>query len=356
MEKLTKLTNLLDEKNIDCLLIESKVTKNYLNTLEGSGCKVFVTKKESFLILDGRYLEQANEHEKELTIILWNPQDEGTTYLTWIEKYMNQNGLKSIGVEATISIKEYQRVTQFSKPYLLGEELNRVRMIKTIEEINKLSKAIQIADEIYLKVLNQLAIGMTDYEIAGLLSYYCMKAGASGMAFDTIIGLGETSAYPHVRPSGKTIQKGEIIMIDFGLTLDGFQSDMTRMSCFGKPSQLIRDIHRVVLRANEAGISQIKQGVKARDVDRAARDVIEEAGYGKYFNHGLGHGIGRDNSTELPKLNAQSDMTLENNMVMSCEPGIYIPKVGGVRIEDDIWIHEGKGIALNKIDKRIQEL
>ncbi len=356
MNKVTRLISLLDEKNLDCLLIESKVTKNYLNTLEGSGCKIFITKKETFLILDGRYLEQAKMKEKEFTIILWNPQDEGDSYLAWIKKYMIQNKLSRIGVESTTSIKDYLQLSDFSKPFLLSNELHQIRMIKTRKEIEKLSKAIELADQAYLKVLNQLSIGMTDYEIAGLINYHCMKLGASGMSFETIVGIGETSAYPHVRPSGKTVKKGEIIMLDFGLILGGFQSDMTRMSCFGKPNQIIKEIHEVVLKANEVGISHIKHGAKASDIDKVAREVIEEAGYGNYFNHGLGHGIGRDNSSELPKLNADSEIILEENMVMSCEPGIYIPKVGGVRIEDNVWISEGKGIELNKIDKKIQLL
>lgn len=356
VKQLHKLDALLEDNKIDAVLINEKVTKRYLDTLEGSGCHILVTRKESFLILDGRYIAEAQEREKDLEIILWNAQDEGSSYLTWVLQYMKQNQLKSIGVETSISIQDYRKFETALNVHILSDAFERLRMIKPEKEIQCLKNAIHLTDIIYSKVLDELILGMSDYEISAKLQYYAIAAGAEKMSFDTIINLGERTAYPHGRPVGRRISPKEMIMIDFGFQFDGFQSDMTRMVSFGEPSAQMREIYEIVLEANIAGSQAMKPGVLACEADAAARSVIEKAGYGQHFTHGLGHGIGMDNATELPKVHAKSNMVLEEGMVMSCEPGIYIPDIGGVRIEDNIWIHDGKGIQLNQTSKELKIL
>ena len=171
------------------------------------------------------------------------------------------------------------------------------------------------------------------------------------MSFETIVATGERTALPHGRPTSRKVKAHEPILMDFGIQYKNYQSDMTRICFIGKPTPEIETIYNTVLKANLAGIAAIKEGAIAKDVDAAARQVIEASGYGEYFNHGLGHGIGVDNSCELPILNGKGDIVLKENMVMSCEPGIYVPNLGGIRIEDDVWIHDGIGIPLNTTTK-----
>ncbi|MCD7840816.1 MAG: M24 family metallopeptidase, partial [Erysipelotrichaceae bacterium] len=208
-----------------------------------------------------------------------------------------------------------------------------------------------ITDDIYQKVIQQIKIGMSEYEISALVQYYSIAAGAQQMSFDTIVATGERTALPHGRPTNKKVKAHEPIMIDFGIQYNNYQSDMTRVCFIGEPQEDIKKIYDTVLKAQLTGLAAIKAGTKARDVDKAARKVIEDAGYGEYFNHGLGHGLGVDDGSDLPILNSQSDMILQDHMMMSCEPGIYVPGVGGIRIEDDVVIMNGVGVPLNKTTK-----
>ncbi|GAB2027609.1 M24 family metallopeptidase [Lactovum odontotermitis] len=355
--RLEKVTSLLDEQRLDAVLINDKVTKRYLRTMDGGGCHILITRTDAFLILDGRYLEEARGREHDLNLILWNPQDEGSSYLTWIKKYMTEHQLQSIGLENDVSIDDYLFFKDFlpDGTKVLSAAFEKLRMIKDAEDIKLLKKAIHTGDEIYQQVLSELYIGMTDYEISAKLQYYSIKAGAARMSFDTIVGFGPSTAFPHGRPAGRILEKNQMIMIDFGLQLDGYESDMTRMCSFGDPGSKMKEIYQAVLEANQAGMAAMRAGNRACEADAAARAVTEKYGYAKYFTHGLGHGIGMDNSTELPKVNATTagQMILQEGMVMSCEPGIYVPGLGGVRIEDNVWIHDGVGVQLDQTPKEL---
>ena len=192
---------------------------------------------------------------------------------------------------------------------------------------------------------------MSEYEISALVQYYSIASGAQQMSFDTIVATGERTALPHGRPTSRKVKAHEPIMIDFGIQYQNYQSDMTRMCFIGEPDPKIKEIYDVVLKAQLAGLGAIKAGAKGKDVDKAARDVIEAAGYGEYFNHGLGHGLGIGEDGEGPTLNSKSETVLQEHMMMSCEPGVYVPGVGGVRIEDDVVIIDGIGVPLNKTTK-----
>lgn len=234
---------------------------------------------------------------------------------------------------------------------LLDDDIMNLRIIKDDEEIKAMKKTIALTDEIYAKVLKHIKVGMTEYEISALVQYYSIAAGAQQMSFDTVVSSGERTALPHGRPSYRRVKAHEPIMIDFGIQFENYQSDMTRVCFIGEPEDKYKKIYDLVLRAQLAGLSAIKAGAKASDCDNAARKVIEEAGYGEYFDHGLGHGIGVTDSGEGPILNSKSSTILKNGMMMSCEPGVYIPGLGGIRIEDDVLIVDGVGVPLNKTTK-----
>ena len=173
------------------------------------------------------------------------------------------------------------------------------------------------------------------------------------MSFETIVGTGERSALPHGRPTGRKIRAHEPILMDFGIQYKNYQSDMTRVCFIGKPQPKIASIYHIVLEAQLAGIRAIKQGAVAKQVDNAARSVITREGYGDYFTHGLGHGLGIGNGCEYPILNETGSVILQEGMMMSCEPGIYLPGIGGIRIEDDVVIRNGIGTVMNKTSKEL---
>ena len=233
----------------------------------------------------------------------------------------------------------------------MDQEIAHLRIVKEDEEIEAMKKSIAITDEIYQKVIEHIHVGMSEYEISALVQYYSIASGAQQMSFDTIVATGERTALPHGRPTSRKVKAHEPIMIDFGIQYQNYQSDMTRMCFIGEPDLKIKEIYDVVLKAQLAGLGAIKAGAKGKDVDKAARDVIEAAGYGEYFNHGLGHGLGIGEDGEGPTLNSKSETVLQEHMMMSCEPGVYVPGVGGVRIEDDVVIIDGVGVPLNKTTK-----
>lgn len=348
--RLQKIKNFMNEQKVDALLLKSKTMKRYIDTVTGGGCKVLFIRDKGYLILDGRYITEAKEKEKDLELCLL---DIGQSYLDVVNDLLIKHKCNSLGIEMDqISIVEYEKIKKLNVQIcLLNEAISTIRIQKDDDEIRLLKEACEITDDIYKKVVNKLYIGMSEYEISALLQYYAISSGAQQMSFDTIIATGERTAMPHGRPTARTVKAHEPILMDFGIQYKNYQSDMTRVCFIGEPTQAIGDIYNTVLKANLAGISAIKEGEIAKNVDLAARNVIEKAGYGDYFTHGLGHGIGVDNSNELPILNSKSNIVLRENMVMSCEPGIYVPGLGGIRIEDDVWIHNGVGEALNRTSK-----
>ncbi len=353
-KRIDKIQNLLLEKNIDAILLTSRTMKKWMATMLGSGCKVLITKKQGYLILDGRYITEAKETEHDLQIVLHNPHTTGRNYLAAVEKILKEEKCQSLGVESSVVLaSEYQQMKKELDVdiIMLDEDITNLRIIKDQEEIEAMKKTVALTDEIYAKVIEHIRVGMSEYEISALVQYYSIAAGASQMSFDTVVSSGERTALPHGRPSSRKVKAHEPIMIDFGIQYDNYQSDMTRVCFIGEPLEEYKKIYDLVLKAQLSGLAAIKTGAKASDVDKAARAVIEEAGYGQYFDHGLGHGIGVTDSGEGPILNSKSQTILKDGMMMSCEPGVYIPGLGGIRIEDDVVIIDGKGVPMNKTTK-----
>ena len=346
--KLDKVRKVIEEKNIEALIIKSKNNKRYIGALTGSGVYILLTKYKSYQILDGRYIDEANKNTTGFENKVVN---QGSYILTIIE-LLKELSIQKIGIEIqAMSIKEYIDLSNHDFDIeLITNELSKVRSVKSKEEIEIIKKACEITDEVFKEVISEIKEGMTELEVSALLHYWVLKKGASGMAFEPIVVSGERGAMPHGRPTTKKLKRNEAITIDFGVIYKGYQSDMTRTISIGEPPKLIKDIYKAVLKAQMLAIEGIKAGVSARSIDKIARDSITKSGFGEYFTHGLGHGMGLGDG-ELPTLNSKSEDILEEGMVMSCEPGIYIPDIGGVRIEDDIVIINGKGVSLNKTSK-----
>lgn len=352
---INKIKELLNILNIDAALIKSKTIKKYLDTVTGSGIHLFITKDKSYAILDGRYVEEVKEKESDFEIIENTPAKSQKSHFDIINNIMNEHNYKVLGIEANAySITDYEKLKNYNfSVFLIEEELNEVRILKDKHEIDVIKKACKITDDIFSKVLKHIKVGVSEREINAWIQYYSLISGANKMSFDTIVTSGPRTALPHGRPTDRKINSNEPIMIDFGIEYENYQSDMTRMIFIGEPSEEIKNIYETVKRAQKAGVDAIKTGVLSRDVDKVARDIIINAGYGEYYNHGLGHGIGIGDGAEQPHLNQSSNVILKDNMIMSCEPGIYIPGLGGVRIEDDVLIKDGIGVPLNNTTKEM---
>lgn len=343
----------LIQSGADAVLIKSKTMKRYLGTLTGGGCKVLITRERGYLILDGRYAIEAREKERDLAIV---EHAQGADYLDIVKEALAAEGASRLGVEADQTyVGDYRRLEALGfDVVLLGDEIPLMRIVKDSDEIEAVQRAVDVTDEIYEAVTSELCLGMTEYEISALLQYHAIRRGAQKMSFDTIVGTGERSALPHGRPTSRVLQPHDAVLMDFGIQLDNYQSDMTRVVFMGEPEPEMARIYEVVLAAQLAGISAMRAEAVAEDVDRAARDVIERAGFGANFSHGLGHGIGVDDGSELPLIRPGSKTVLADGMIMSCEPGVYVEGLGGVRIEDDVVIENGVGRPMNATPKTLR--
>lgn len=349
MQRIQKIRSILEEKQIDAILIKSRSNKRYLGALTGSGVKVLVTRDELYQIMDGRYSNEARETTNGFIPVV---HEQGNSYLDEVVRLLGSHA--RIGIEAgQVLVKEYLSMQEYGlKTVLLEHELEEARRCKDAQEIALVRKACEITDAIFQETISTIRIGMKETEVSALLQYLAIKNGASAMAFDTIVASGVRGSMPHGRPSEKTFEAHEFITIDFGITYQGYQSDMTRTVCIQEPKPELKKIYDIVLEAQCAGVDFIKAGIRGNDVDSYVRGIIQGHGYGPYFTHGLGHGIGMGDG-ELPLLNAGSDTVLEEGMIMSCEPGIYVPGLGGVRIEDDVLIENGRGVPLNATTKEL---
>lgn len=351
-QHIADIRRLLSEKGLDAVLLRSKAMKRWMQTLTGSGCSAVVARDGAWLIVDGRYEAEAHLREHDLEIRLL-PTQTGSALFDDLAELVHEQGWHAMGAEADATLaSQYLKLKGcVDEVVLLGDEIQGLRACKTAEEMSHLQHAVEVTDEVFASVISQIHSGMSDFEISALLQYEAVRRGAEKMSFDTIVAIGKHTAHPHGRPQGDALRPHEHVMMDFGLELDGFQSDMTRIVFCGEPDPDILHIYGIVRAAQEAGIQAIHEGACSDEVDAAARAVIAEAGFGGQFPHGLGHGIGVDDETELPLLRQGCRMELREGMVMSCEPGIYVPGLGGIRIEDDVWLHEGRGVPLNHTTK-----
>ncbi|MGH2764521.1 MAG: M24 family metallopeptidase, partial [Actinomycetota bacterium] len=223
----------------------------------------------------------------------------------------------------------------------IEDDVERLRWAKDPGEIALVERAQRLTDEAFDRVIGKLSEGVTERQVAFELDLAMREMGAERVGFDTIVAFGENAAEPHHGPGDRALRRGDVVKMDFGCVADGYHSDMTRTVAFGEPDGRLRDIHAVVLEAQLAGIEAVRAGVTGAEADRAARSVIEGAGHGEHFGHSLGHGVGLE-IHEGPTLRAGSEDVLPEGTVVTVEPGVYVPGLGGVRIEDMVVV-EGSG-------------
>jgi Xaa-Pro dipeptidase len=268
-----------------------------------------------------------------------------------------QHGLagKRIGVEPTqMRVLEWSLLSsaaplqQASAADLIAE----LRMRKDADELAAMRKAALVAEAAFARMLEEVRPGMTEKQAAAALLNHMLQAGAEGPAFGTLVQFGPSASNPHGASGARTLQPGDMALFDFGAVVDGYPSDITRTVCIGAPNDEMRRIYEIVQAANAAGRAAVRPGATAEDIDRAARDVIDRAGYGEYFTHRTGHGIGIEGH-EPPYLWAGNTLRLEPGMTFTVEPGIYVPGLGGVRIEDDMVVTETGGESLTSFERSL---
>lgn len=234
----------------------------------------------------------------------------------------------------------------------MGDMLNTLKLIKSQDEVEKISKSSRIVDEVIEEVKKVIKSGMTEIEVAAFMEYEMRKRGSEGPSFDTIVGSGINGALPHYNAGQRKIQAGEFVVLDFGATYEGYCSDTTRTICIGEPSEKMKEVYNIVKEAQEIGVQTVKPGIKAKEVDEAVRKYIEEKGYGEYFTHRTGHGLGLQ-VHEDPYISGVSEVVLKPGMVFSIEPGIYLEGEFGVRIEDIVVVTEDGCMRFNNTTREL---
>ncbi len=234
----------------------------------------------------------------------------------------------------------------------VDEKVNELRVIKSEQELENMRKAAELADFAIEVGVKEIAEGKTEVEILNAVEKAVKEKGASQMSFDTMVLSGKKTASPHGKPGDRKIEKGDFILFDLGVVYNGYCSDITRTVAFGEPTEEMKEIYQTVLKAEESAVQAVKPGVKAMELDKIARDVITDAGYGEYFTHRLGHGLGIS-VHEFPSITGVNDLELQEGMVFTIEPGIYHPDITGVRIEDDVVVTRDGVEVLTKFPKEL---
>ncbi len=342
----------------ECAVIFSSVSRQYLTGFRSSDGVLLITKEKSVLFLDSRYFEMAQIAQAKGEIPQTVELKPGTLY-KFFPHFAQSENIKVIDFEdRELTVSDLARLKEKFPDFEyvpLSDRVEKLRRIKREEEIEKIRAAQKLAEEAFHYILPRIQVGRTEISIAAELEYFMKCGGASAPSFDTICVSGTRSSLPHGTPTDACLEKNTFITMDFGCKLDGYCSDMTRTVCLGKADEEMKKVYETVLSAQTAALSQIRAGLTGNRVDQAARDVIASAGYGEFFGHSLGHGIGLK-VHEAPSFSPSYEGVIPAGAVMSVEPGIYLPGKFGVRIEDLVVVREDGCENLNTSSKLLLEL
>ena len=339
----------------ECALITHDVNRRFFTGMKSSAGTVVVFPDAAYLIIDFRYIEKARATVRDCEVMLQKPA--GGLY-EQINELCARHGAGTVSVEAqTTTIADYRALMSKLEAKLdpentLSDMIGRLRVIKTPEQTEKMIAAQRIAEAGLKHMYGFIREGVTEKEIQLELDFYMLSHGAEALSFDTIALSGVNTSMPHGVPSDKRVQKGEFVLMDFGAVVDGYHSDMTRTVCVGEPSAKMREVYGIVLEAQRLGIAAVKAGITGCELDAVARDYIASKGYGAEFGHSLGHGVGLD-IHEAPTASASNKDRLEEDMIVTVEPGIYIEGEFGVRIEDFVIVKADGCINMTEADKSL---
>jgi len=350
MSRIEKIKSNFKEFGIDSFLIKNLPNIRYISGFSGSAANIILTKDKNYFITDFRYKTQSKtEVYEDFEVIIYVQNS-----MMFLKELIEKESLKKIGFESnfvnyndTLELKKNFPEVEFIE---IDSLIEKIISIKNETEIELTKKAVDISDKTFSELLKIIKPGMTEREVSAEISYLQKKFGADGDSFDAIVASGERSAFPHARPTDKIICNNELLKLDFGCTVQGMKSDITRTIAIGNVSDECKKIYAIVREAQEIALNKVRAGISVKELDASARDFIKEKGYGENFGHGLGHGLGYD-IHEKPSINERTDFILEKNNIITIEPGIYIEGLGGVRIEDDVVVKENGCEILNKSTK-----
>lgn len=350
MSKLAKLRAEIKTAGIQAVMITRPENRRYISGFTGSAGTLIVTQTSAYLLTDFRYIEQAQAQAPEFQVVrIGEPGQDA------LQDLLVADGINSLGFEQDyVTYAEYERLKQRLATELVPQSgiVEKLRQVKTEEEIAHMQRATQIAEAAFEQVLPEIEAGRTELEIALDLEIAMRRLGAEGLAFSIIAASGPRSSLPHGRATERVLQAGDFLTLDFGAISGGYCSDMTRTVVLGQPSEKQLEIYNIVLQAQLQAQAAVRPGLQGKEVDQVARDIIAAAGYGDFFGHGLGHGVGLQ-VHEGPRAGKTSEDILQPGMVVTIEPGIYIPDFGGVRIEDMVLVAETGHRNFNSSSKEL---
>lgn len=360
-----QLARVLPPEGLDALLISSPVNVTYLTGFTGDSSVLLLGRERAVLVSDRRFTEQITEECPGLETYIRPPSQKLPEA---VAEVLTKLGFRSVGFETgALSVAEFEALKAAALVVNwkgAAERVEQLRAVKDESEVAHLREAIRIAEQAFCAFRALLRPEDSEKDLCDALEGYVRRAGGQGSSFPPIVAVGERAALPHAPPTGRVVGSGELLLVDWGATgPTSYRSDLTRIldtrtkSDFraGASATKLEKVYAVVLRAQEAALRAVRPGAAGRDVDAAARKVIADAGFGDYFGHGLGHGIGLQ-IHEAPAVRPNSDAVLQAGMVITLEPGIYLPGWGGVRIEDDVLVTPEGAEVLTHVPKRLEEM
>nr|WP_319487304.1 M24 family metallopeptidase [uncultured Caproiciproducens sp.] len=351
MNRLENCRTVLAACNAQAMLCTSYHNKYYFSGLYSSSGYVLITLNHKYVIVDSRYYNEVQQNNRDAQVLLMTVEN---PYDRIVNQIVKEEKIDAIGFESDdLSYDRFTLLQEKLPVSLKPIDMNQIRAVKDQVEIETIQKACAIADKAYAFILDFVKVGMREDEVANELVYFMKQNGAAKESFDTIVASGVRGSMPHAKASAKKIESGDFVTLDFGAKVDQYCSDMTRTFAVGKivNEELVK-IYQTVLEAQQKGIDAVRAGARFCDADGAARTVINDAGYGAYFGHNLGHSLGI-NDHEDPRLSPTEQKRMEPGMVVTVEPGIYVPNLGGVRIEDDVLVTENGPQILTRAPKQL---
>ncbi|SHG65936.1 Xaa-Pro aminopeptidase [Thermosyntropha lipolytica DSM 11003] len=341
----------MKEKGLNAFLVSKPENIRYLSGFTGGeDAKLLILEDEQYIITDTRYREQAAREAPHFELLL-----DKFPYLEALNK-VRRSCWDRLGIESLhLTYHEYRMLesTLDVDLFPLEYEVEELRMVKEEEELECIREAARIGDMVFEEIVSFLKPGITEKKIADRIAFLLREKGCAKEAFDVIAAAGENASLPHARPGEKAVKPGEMLILDYGGFYEGYAADMTRTVFIGSPSAYFQDAYREVLKAQKIGISVVRAGIKASKVDEAVRDYLKSSGLGDYFVHSTGHGLGLE-IHEKPALSPAGDIELKENMVVTIEPGIYIPGKGGIRIEDTVIVKKDGCEIITRTDKELR--
>ena len=354
-KRLAALRRELASRRVDALLVTHAPDWYYLTGFTGEAGVLVVGKKGCALITDGRFTTQAKEETRGVRVV----QHKGGLYAE-IGGFLRQAGLRRVGFNSgQLTVAQWEELKKAAGTRTALKPANGVvlglRARKEAQELAQMRKAAILASEVMEHAIRLLKPGVRELEIAAEIEFRMRKGGASGPAFDSIVAFGERAALPHARPTAKRLRKNELVVLDLGAILAHYCSDITRTVYVGKAPKQVKEWYKAVLEAQKAAIEAVRSGAACEDVDAAARGTLANYKLDQYFVHSTGHGLGLE-VHEDPRVARGQKARLEPGTVITIEPGVYVPGVGGIRIEDDVAVHVDRSEVLTRAPREFMEL